>query len=137
MKDNTCALLCVVSVLVNCVEAQDYHLKVVRTRITNQAGQEFACVAPYTISDCEKQVVTLQTTLHRFRAEDLGQWTWVLVHSEDWKPILERAHMTTGYGRTASGGVGFQGGGAVAKPEEYAGHLLELYGKCLSAVGKK
>jgi len=93
VKDNTCALLCVVSVLVNCVEAQDYHLKVVRTRITNQAGQEFACVAPYTISDCEKQVVTLQTTLHRFRAEDLGQWTWVLVHSEDWKPILERAHM--------------------------------------------
>ena len=45
--------------------------------------------------------------------------------------------MTTGYGRTASGGVGFQGGGAAAKPEEYAGHLLELYGKCLSAVEKK
>jgi len=45
--------------------------------------------------------------------------------------------MTTGYGRTASGGVGFQGGGAAAKPEEYAGHLLELYGKCLGAVAKK
>ena len=45
--------------------------------------------------------------------------------------------MTTGYGRTTSTGVGFQGTGSAAKPEEYAGHLLELYGKCLSAVGKK
>jgi hypothetical protein len=46
--------------------------------------------------------------------------------------------MTTGYGKTSSSGVGFQGGGAAAKPEEYAGHLLELYGRCLNAVhGKK
>ena len=46
--------------------------------------------------------------------------------------------MTTGYGKTASsGGVGFSGGGAAAKPEDYATHLLELYGKCLGAVGAK
>ncbi|HXU14250.1 MAG TPA: hypothetical protein VN708_03915 [Terriglobales bacterium] len=51
--------------------------------------------------------------------------------------LMKFIAMTTGYGRTASGGVGFQGGGTVAKPEEYAGHLLELYGKCLTAVGKK
>jgi hypothetical protein len=46
--------------------------------------------------------------------------------------------MTTGYGRTSGSGVGFQGGGAASKPEEYAGHLLDLYGRCLGAVqGKK
>jgi hypothetical protein len=47
--------------------------------------------------------------------------------------------MTTGYGRTStSGGAGFTGGGAASKPEEYAVHLLELYGKCRAAVeGKK
>jgi len=47
--------------------------------------------------------------------------------------------MTTGYGKTGvAGGVGFQGGGTASKPEEYADHLLELYGKCLKAVdGKK
>jgi hypothetical protein len=45
--------------------------------------------------------------------------------------------MTTGYGRTSSTGAGFQGAGSAAKPEEYASHLLELYGKCLQAVGKK
>jgi len=46
--------------------------------------------------------------------------------------------MTTSYGKTASaaGGLGFQGGPA-PKPEEYADHLLELYGKCLKAVGGK
>ena len=52
--------------------------------------------------------------------------------------LMKFVAMTTGYGRTSSSGVGFQGGGAAAKPEEYANHLLELYGRCLQAVqGKK
>jgi len=45
--------------------------------------------------------------------------------------------MTTGYGRTTSSGVGFQGTGSVSKPDEYAAQLLELYGKCLAAIGSK
>ena len=49
--------------------------------------------------------------------------------------LMKFVAMTTGYGRTTSSGVGFQGGGAAAKPEEYASHLLELYSKCLDAVG--
>ncbi len=48
--------------------------------------------------------------------------------------LMKFVAMTTGYGRTTSTGVGFQGTGAAAKPEDYAQHLLELYGKCLSAV---
>lgn len=45
--------------------------------------------------------------------------------------------MTTGYGRTTGGsGAGFTGGGAASKPDEYATHLLELYGKCKEAVKK-
>jgi hypothetical protein len=52
--------------------------------------------------------------------------------------LMKFVAMTTGYGRTASSGVGFQGSGSAAKPEDYADHLLELYGKCLRAVaGKK
>ena len=52
--------------------------------------------------------------------------------------LMKFVAMTTGYGRTATaGGAGFTGSGATAKPEEYAAHLLELYGKCLSAVGAK
>ncbi len=45
--------------------------------------------------------------------------------------------MTTGYGKTSSGGPGFQSAGAVNKADEYAAHLLELYGKCLDAVNRK
>lgn len=52
--------------------------------------------------------------------------------------LMKFVAMTTGYGRTASGGVGFQGTGSAAKPEDYAEKLLELYGRCLGAVsGKK
>jgi len=53
--------------------------------------------------------------------------------------LMKFVAMTTGYGKTTgtAGGVGFQGGASSAKPEEYADHLLELYGKCLKAVGGK
>jgi hypothetical protein len=50
--------------------------------------------------------------------------------------LMKFIAMTTGYGRTSSSGVGFQGG-AASKPEEYAGHLLELYAKCLQAVAAR
>jgi hypothetical protein len=43
---------------------------------------------------------------------------------------------TTGYGKTGTPGAGFQGG-MPSKPEDYAQHLLELYGQCLSAVKGK
>jgi hypothetical protein len=51
--------------------------------------------------------------------------------------LMKFIAMTTGYGKTISAGVGFQGGGAASKPDEYATHLLQLYGKCLEAVGGK
>jgi hypothetical protein len=55
--------------------------------------------------------------------------------------LMKFVAMTTGYGRTTGtgGGTGFgAGAGAANKPEDYATHLLELYGRCLGAVsGKK
>lgn len=42
----------------------------------------------------------------------------------------------TGYGKTGAPGAGFQGG-TVSRPEDYAKHLLDLYGQCLSAVKGK
>jgi hypothetical protein len=54
--------------------------------------------------------------------------------------LMKFIAMTTGYGKTSSsggGGVGFEkSSGAASKPEEYAAHLLELYGKCLKTVQK-
>ena len=51
--------------------------------------------------------------------------------------LMKFVAMTTSYGKTIGTGVGFQGGGATAKPEDYAAHLLELYSRCLQAVGGK
>lgn len=51
--------------------------------------------------------------------------------------LMKFVAMSTGYGKTSSAGVGFQGVGASLKPEEYAAHLLELYGRCLDAVQAK
>ena len=51
--------------------------------------------------------------------------------------LMKFIAVTTGYGKTSSTGAGFQAD-SVSKAEEYAGHLLELYGQCLAAVqGKK
>ena len=51
--------------------------------------------------------------------------------------LMKFIAMTTGYGKTTGAGVGFQGSGAAAKPEDYASHLLELYSRCLQSVGGK
>ncbi len=46
--------------------------------------------------------------------------------------------MTTGYGKTGGAGAGFTGvAGAPSKPDDYANHLLELYGKCLNAIERR
>jgi hypothetical protein len=45
---------------------------------------------------------------------------------------------TTGYGKAGAPGLGFQGSVSPNAADEYANHLLELYGRCLDAVqGKK
>ena len=51
--------------------------------------------------------------------------------------LMKFVAMTTGYGKTSGGSVGFQGTGASDKPEDYAAHLLELYSRCLKAVAGK
>jgi len=52
--------------------------------------------------------------------------------------LMKFVAVTTGYGKTGAPGVGFQGSALSKAAEEYAGHLLELYGRCLDAVqGKK
>jgi hypothetical protein len=51
--------------------------------------------------------------------------------------LMKFIAMTTRYGKTTGTGVGFQGTGAAAKPEDYAAQLLELYGRCLQSVEGK
>jgi hypothetical protein len=87
-------LLLFPAVFLGSVQAQpDYQLKIVKPTVVGFSGQRFLCASPYSIAECDKQVIILQVALRRYPVEGLGQWTWVLVRSEDWKPILARVHM--------------------------------------------
>ena len=50
--------------------------------------------------------------------------------------LMKFVAVTTGYGRTSASAAGFQSGGD-SKAEDYARHLLDLYGQCLAAVQAK
>ena len=41
----------------------------------------------------------------------------------------------TGFGRTGTPSAGFQGG--TVRAEDYAKHLIDLYGQCLDAIRSK
>ena len=51
------------------------------------ANQHFFCNTGYTLDACHEQIATLKTVVAKFPTEALGEWTWVLVRSEDWKHI--------------------------------------------------
>jgi hypothetical protein len=86
----------------------------------------------------DDEIPTIRIPTEAFMEEPAGVGSGARRNEDIALDLMKFVAMTTGYGRTASSGVGFQGGGAAAKPEEYAERLLELYGRCLQAVqGKK
>jgi hypothetical protein len=50
----------------------------------------FHCNTGYTERDCDVQLGILRRVLGAMDLTPLGEWTWVLVKSDDWKPILLR-----------------------------------------------
>jgi hypothetical protein len=54
-----------------------------------QASQQhFACNVGYTTRECQVAMTVLRKTLERYPVQALGEWTWVLVRTEDWKQLL-------------------------------------------------
>jgi len=83
-----CALSLLVGMFIAMPAWSEPQLNVIKLKLANSGGQEFLCVSPYTISQCEEQVAKLRSVLDRCNAKTLGKWTWVLIRSEDWKQIL-------------------------------------------------
>ena len=52
-------------------------------------GQVFHCHTGYSLAQCQNDVVKLKTVLAHYPIEGLQHWTWVLVRSQDWKPISQ------------------------------------------------
>jgi hypothetical protein len=53
------------------------------------ANQHFFCNTGYTLNACHEQIATLKAVVDKFSSEALGEWTWVLVRSQDWKQIAK------------------------------------------------
>jgi hypothetical protein len=60
---------------------------------SNLSNQEFHCHTGYRLSDCLKEIAQLKTVLAHYPAGELGHWTWILVRSEDWKPIVRQLRL--------------------------------------------
>ena len=58
-----------------------------QVRSTALSNQEFHCHTGYSLAQCQEDILRLKTVLTRYPIEALGHWTWVLVRSQDWKPI--------------------------------------------------
>jgi hypothetical protein len=58
-----------------------------KVRATAISGQEFHCHTGYSLAQCQKDILHLKSVLSRYPIEGLGHWTWILVRSQDWKPI--------------------------------------------------
>lgn len=58
--------------------------------------QQFACSAGITLEKCRQEMLVLRKILANYRASDLGEWTWVLVRSEDWRLILLAHNLNPG-----------------------------------------
>ena len=50
--------------------------------------QHFVCSSGYTPTQCHEQMVVLRKALAVYPLAQLGDWTWVLVHSENWNAIV-------------------------------------------------
>ena len=48
----------------------------------------FVCDAGYTLERCNQDISVLRRALQKYPVAQLGNWTWVLVRSQDWKAIL-------------------------------------------------
>ena len=56
-------------------------------------GQRFVCDLNYSQKECTRQIAVLQKAVERYPVSQLGEWTWVLLRSDDWKELLSRRRL--------------------------------------------
>ena len=62
---------------------------------TQARKQHFACNVGYTPQECQVDSAVLRKALARYPVDTLGEWTGVLVRTEDWKRILSDRRFDT------------------------------------------
>lgn len=59
-------------------------------------GHHFICNTGYTLQKCQADIAVLGKALAKYPLTELGEWTWILVRSEDWKSIVVPRGMSSG-----------------------------------------
>jgi hypothetical protein len=57
---------------------------------TDRGPQHFVCNLGYTVKECKEQLVVLRIVVAKYRTKALGEWTWVMVKSKDWKDMMPK-----------------------------------------------
>jgi hypothetical protein len=61
---------------------------------TQTPTQRFICNIGYTEAQCRARTDALRAALQKYPIHALGDWTWVVVHSNDWKIFLADRHFS-------------------------------------------
>src|SRR5262245_6167352 len=51
-------------------------------------GQLFTCNTGYKLPECLQEIAVLQKVVRKYPLKALSQWNWILVKTEDWKPLI-------------------------------------------------
>jgi hypothetical protein len=74
--------------LASCIAALPAESKMTAETHSSASAQHFVCNVGYTQKECDDEMTALGKALSKYPTSQLGEWTWVLVRSEDWKLIL-------------------------------------------------
>jgi hypothetical protein len=55
---------------------------------TDTIAQRFICTSGYNMERCIMEMAVLRKVLAKYPVAGLGEWTWVLIRSEDWKSVV-------------------------------------------------
>jgi len=92
-------------------------------------AQKFVCNTGYSRKQCDEEMTVLRKALANYPASDLGEWTWVLVRSEDWKLILLAHGLSPGTAALTAVGAKttFFEGALVAGPSGRVSELIDIW----------
>ena len=59
----------------------------------DSGNQHFYCNTGYELPQCLREIAVLKDVLASYPTKSLGEWTWILVRSQEWKTIIARQKM--------------------------------------------
>ena len=83
--------------LATAVAAKEHTATLKFVEVFAERGQRFSCTVGFPAVECRKELAVVRDLLSKYHADDLGPWNWILVFSNDWKPLLQSlgVHVTS------------------------------------------